>query len=82
MRIIHSKNDSIRKNYSTKYSFNKFENYSFKKFSFFWKIDYRPGLGHEHTIVRSQLLGKPKITDSAKLNTNKKMKEFAEESIK
>ena len=39
--------------------------------------------GHEHTIVRSQLLGKPKITDSAKFNTNKKrkMKEFAEGSI-
>ena len=37
---------------------------------------------HHHLPCALVLLGKPKITDSAKLNTNKKMKEFAEESIK
>ena len=44
MGIIHSKNYSIRKNYSNKYSFNEFENYtfngsenySFKKIIHFW----------------------------------------------
>ena len=37
MGIIHSKNYSITKNYSTKYSFKKFENYSFKKIIHFFE---------------------------------------------
>ena len=37
MGIIHSKNYSIRKNYSKKYSFKKFENYSLKKIIHFFE---------------------------------------------
>ena len=50
MGIIHSKNYSITKNYSTKYSFKKFENYSFKKIiHFFEKLIIAQGYGG-HTM--------------------------------
>ena len=51
MGIIHSKNYSITKNYSTKYSFKKFENYSFKKIiHFFEKLIIAQGYAN-HTIL-------------------------------
>ena len=71
MTNIHSKNHSFRKkwelfiqkiiqlekNYSKKYSFKKFENYSFKKIiHFFEKIGYRPGLGRPLLLATTSSL--------------------------
>ena len=54
MGIIHSKNYSITKNYSTKYSFKKFENYSFKKIiHFFEKLIIAQGYPPPHPRLRN-----------------------------
>ena len=55
MKIIHSKNYSIRKNYSKKIFIQQiWKLFIQKNYSFFWKIDYRPGLapGAPHPRIR------------------------------
>ena len=52
MGIIHSKNYSIRKKLFNKIFIQKiWKLFIQKNYSFFWKIDYRPGLGFQESLV-------------------------------
>ena len=52
MGIIHSKNNSIRKKLFKKIFIQKiWKLFIQKNYSFFWKIDYRPGLYYDHQNV-------------------------------